>query len=327
MSININNMNSSKKPSDGGMGAGGKSNKTSSHRSMCSSELGSRVEALRIQLEEERKRRLDVEQQIQHFVLEKGGPQAAAVQKIITEHDLAAATLQQQKAAAAAASSSTSRNSQQNRSQRHESGSGASENGSSRSQNSSAAGSNNQQQQQRQFPPRNLPPMGSGDDTASSGHNDTNNNSSKKQVAFQTPASTLNGGGGSSKRDSLSRPPPMPPSRHFPVSIAAQKAPLVQQEYVDSDVVAKCESEAAQCERLLRQLNHSHATVLSRKPSLPACALGVSKNKARAAGCDYVMARRTKATPAQLYVMNEAHQQRVDKINAFTMGISGDYYR
>jgi hypothetical protein len=90
----------------------------------------------------------------------------------------------------------------------------------------------------------------------------------------------------------------------------------------DGDVVAKCESEAAQCEKLLRQLNHSHATVLSRKPALPAAARGVTRNKPGAAGCDYVMARRAKATPAQLYMMSQWHQQRVDKINAFTFGIS-----
>jgi hypothetical protein len=65
--------------------------------------------------------------------------------------------------------------------------------------------------------------------------------------------------------------------------------------------------------------------VLSRKPPLPTAARGIASRKTGggAFGCDYVMARRSKATPAQLYMMNQWHQERMDKINAFTFGIAG----
>ena len=272
---------------------------TRSKRSMCSSELESRVEAMRIQLEEERRRRLEVESQIQHLVLAKGGPQAAAVAKLITESELAA---QQQRAGsgAAAAASGGSRDgsersqgsSRQSRASRQSdvvSASGAAGAAGSGVRASTPYGSSSSKQQR---PPRNLPPL------------EHTPNSIAARAAVPAPPS----------RSVL-------PAAANRVSVASTGDSNSGGASNNIDIVAKCEAEAAQCERLLRQLNHCHATVLSRKPGLPAAARGITR-KPGAAGCDYVMARRSKATPAQLYMMNQWHQERVDKINAFTYGVA-----
>jgi len=222
-----------------------------SKRSMCSSEFESRIEAFGIQLEEERKRRLEVEKQIQEFILERGGPQAAVISRIITEGDVAKLGSSGKGAAAPPT-------------------------GSVRSNAAHAS-----QRSLQPSPRERLPPIDAAVSAAPR----------SKEVRF----------------------PPTPPLRKH--AAAAARPP-------SSDVVERVEQNAAACETLLRQLNHSHATVLSRKPPLPTAARGITRAPG-AAGCDYVMARRSKATPAQLYMMNLWHQERVDRINAFTFGIAG----
>lgn len=243
--------------------------------SICSSELESRVEAIRIQLEEERKRRMDVENQIRDFVYQRGGPQAAAVAKILKESDLAE-------------SNSRSANSR----------------GSVRSLDSSSQRSNKNSNNTASSYGRQvvLPPI-----TNDENSNNINSNNNSAPNSNQNNNNSI----------------PKPPQRKTSVPVV-----------VDGDIIAKCEQEASDCDKLLRQLNQSHAVVLSRKPLLPQAARGISRKsgpngqqshvaQTGAAGCDYVMARRSKATPAQLYMMNQWHQERMDKINAFTFGIAG----
>lgn len=227
--------------------------------SMCSSELESRVEAMRIQLEEERKRRLNVEQQIQDLVYTRGGPQAAAVAKILKESDLQSLSSQQQM----------------------KKGSGSLRSGASVRSMSSSQRSNAGIPASASYGRQQLPPI------------------DQQQTQTQTNSSI-----------------PQPPARRDSQLGTAG---------TNEDIVTKCEREATECDKLIRQLNHDHAAVLSRKPPLPQAARGIASRKTGggAFGCDYVMARRSKATPAQLYMMNQWHQERMDKINAFTFGIAG----
>jgi hypothetical protein len=274
--------------------------KRSGKPSMCSSELNSRVEAVQIQLEEERKRRMDVERQIQEFVLQRGGPQAAAVAKILKEGDLASV-----------ASGSKSK----------------STNGSVRSSSHHHHHHSNHVEQPQDETGSN---RGSVRSVASSlANNNSNNNkpgsSSSSSYGRQLILPPMNNNYNNSQSQKQQQVP-QPPQRQTEESENfrnSKKRPVFLSE--DEDIVVKCEREAAECDKLIRQLNHSHASVLSRKPQLPQAARGISKNNAQtgAAGCDYALARRSKATPAQLYMMNQWHQERMDKINNFTFGIAG----